>query len=445
MISKRRVVHALSAHLWIGAFFLMPGYLVAAQFHVTPSGTAGGKGTLAHPWSLPHAFSHPPLVRAGDTIWVHGGVYRGVFQSRLRGTKEKPVIVRQFPGERATLDNVDGVKELGLHLEGGYTWYWGLEVRNTSTAPWNIAGVAMDGPGQKLINMIIHDNLSTGLTSYSTAPDAEVYGCLIYYNGRQTEDPDGRGYGIYTQNNSGRLKSFRENVIPFSWSWGIHAYTEGNRIDHFFFEGNVIFNSGILWRGSQFERNFFMGSTKVSADFNTFKENYSYYPAFPADGARNTFGYFAGTTSLVLSGNWFVGGAFDVSGVDPMIKGNTFHRTSGYQGEENTYLTSPAGRNVFVRPNVYDRGRANIIIFNWDTAKAVKVDVSKSGLCVGERFEVRDALCWFGEPVTTGTYTGEAISVPMVGLSAATPVGSPAVQPKHTAPQFGVFIIQKKM
>ena len=412
-----------------------------ARFHVSPGGRANGSGSSSDPWDLQTALNHPAAVHPGDTIWVHGGLYAGFYRNNLNGAQGNPIIVRQYPGERAVLDNVGGTKEFGLNMSGSYTWFWGLEVRNTSSSTWNITGVAMGGPGQKLINMIIHDNLATGVTSFSVAADAEVYGCLIYFNGRETEDPTNRGYGIYTQNDAGRVKTFKENIIPYSWGFGVHAYTEGNRIDNFLWEGNVIYNSGILWRGTQFERNFFIGSTTVMADANTYRDNHSYYPASPSAGARNTFGYQAGTTNLVLTGNWFVGGAFDVSGTTPTITGNTFYRTNGFSGTGNTYLTSPSGTNVFVRPNVYEPGRANIIIYNWSRAATVNVNVAGTGLQVGDNYEVRDALNWPGLPVVSGQYNGGTIAIPMAGLFTVMPYRTPEVRPTHTSPEFGVFIL----
>lgn len=265
----------------------------AGQFHVSPGGRANGSGSSSDPWDLQTALNHPAAVRPGDTIWVHGGLYAGLYRSTLNGTPGNPIIVRQYPGERAVLDNVNGVNDIGLTLTGSYTWFWGMEVRNTSLSIWNVSGVAMSGPGQKLINLVVHDNLSSGITSFSSAPDAEVYGCIVYFNGRETQVA-GHAYGIYTQNDAGRVKTFKENVIGYNWSYGVHAYTEGNRIDNFLWEGNVAYNSGILWRGTQYERNFFIGSTTVQADANTYRENYSYYPASPSGGARNTFGYTAG-------------------------------------------------------------------------------------------------------------------------------------------------------
>jgi hypothetical protein len=51
----------------------------AAEFHVQPSGTPQGKGTLAEPWDLATALAASEIVKPGDTVWLHAGTYRGGF------------------------------------------------------------------------------------------------------------------------------------------------------------------------------------------------------------------------------------------------------------------------------------------------------------------------------------------------------------------------------
>jgi hypothetical protein len=59
---------------------------------------------MANPWDLQTALLQPSAVHAGDTIWLRGGRYVGTFRSSLTGTSAAPIKVRQYPGERATLD-----------------------------------------------------------------------------------------------------------------------------------------------------------------------------------------------------------------------------------------------------------------------------------------------------------------------------------------------------
>ena len=70
------------------------------------------------------------------------------------------------------------------------------------------------------------------------------------------------------------------------------------------------------------------------------------------------------------------------------MTGNTLYGSiSGFQSSEfpaNTYASSrPTGVKVFVRPNHYEPGRANITIYNWD--KAATVDVSLAGILATRR------------------------------------------------------------
>ena len=45
----------------------------------------------------------------------------------------------------------------------------------------------------------------------------------------------------------------------------------------------------------------------------------------------------------------------------------------------NTYTTTrPTGARVFVRPNQYEAGRANIAVYNWDRQSAIDVDLGAS-------------------------------------------------------------------
>jgi hypothetical protein len=109
---------------------------------------------------------------------------------------------------------------------------------------------------------------------------------------------------------------------------------------------------------------------------------------------------------------------------------------------ENTYVTArPSGAKVFVRPNEYEPGRANIVVYNWDHDDEVAVDLSQAGIASGAPFEVRDAQNFFGAPVFAGTFNQSTIKLPMTGLTTVRPVGVDARQPPHTGPEFAVFVV----
>ena len=169
--------------------------------------------------------------------------------------------------------------------------------------------------------------------------DAELYGNLIYNVGFES-DNGGHGHSIYVQNTSG-TKRIVDNILFNGFSFGIHAYTEGGRIDYVHMKGNTIFNHGVLSAASGAKANLYMGGGD-DADFPVIQNNYLYYSPFESEG-RNidlrpscnsgtvTGNYAAGGTAVSLScvgttvtGNFFAGEAF----LDSAYPSNTYTATS---------------------------------------------------------------------------------------------------------------------
>jgi hypothetical protein len=95
-----------------------------------------------------------------------------------------------------------------------------------------------------------------------------------------------------------------------------------------------------------------------------------------------------------------------------------------------------------VRSNLYEPGRANIVVYNWNRYPVVSVDVQNAGLRIGDQFEVRDAQDYFGPPVLAGVWVGQQLSLPMTGVRIAYPNGNvPNPQP-HTSAEFGAFVLR---
>ncbi len=124
------------------------------------------------------------------------------------------------------------------------------------------------------------------------------------------------------------------------------------------------------------------------------------------------------------------------------VTGNTFYGSiQGFtpsQFPSNTYFSSrPTGVKVFIRPNQYEAGRANITVFNWAAQSTVSVDLS-GVLTPGQGFEIRNGQDVLGAPVVTGTYDGSPIALPM-NLTPAAPIGWPT--PSNSGPDFNVFLL----
>src|SRR5262245_36061309 len=78
------------------------------HYFVQPaSGNDAWEGTQERPWrTVGHAVTK---LKAGDTLVLRGGTYYEHAKAALRGTAERPITLRAYPGELATLDG--GLRE----------------------------------------------------------------------------------------------------------------------------------------------------------------------------------------------------------------------------------------------------------------------------------------------------------------------------------------------
>ncbi len=435
----------------------------ASSWYVSTSGTPSGDGSINNPWDLATALSHPASVKPGDTIWVRGGNYEYhdyITYSYLTGEPGKPIILRAYPGERATFKG-----HLVLGRKGDHdVWVWGLEMTNRELGQSKISGInfttvpaievassAQKTQNIKLINNIIHDNGCVGMSSWGGSENSEFYGNLSFNNGYQGSN---RSYchGLYIQSKVGP-QYFNDNILFRNMNQNAQLYGSGDAfLNNTSFEGNVFFSSAELSNQAGGEAS--IGAwAGVYAQNTTFKNNFIYNP--PHRYSWVQFGMLDGAS---ITGNYFMMGE-NTNGVilnwenrnkSADISGNTILgialNSSLYPN--NTYLNSkPKDGMIFVRPNKYETGRANIIVYNYPKDPTVSVDISSSGIKNGEKFEIRDVNNYYGSPVASGTYNGGKVTIPMTGLTVAAPLVAnpnwtvPNTNPKHTAPEFGVFVL----
>lgn len=424
----------------------------ANDFYVAPNGFATNPGTLAAPIDLVTALSSQSPAQPDDTLWLRGGIYAGSFTSNLTGTFRHEITVRQYPGERATLDGSPTPGLSTLTVYGAYTIYRDFEVMNGDAERRDGVrsrgtGINVFGPYTKFINLTVHD-AEVGIGFWTPAIGAELYGNVVYNNG--DEGPDrGHGHSIYTQNDTG-TKRIADNVLLDSFSFGIHAYTQGGAINNMLIDGNIAFNHGMLSAVSGAKGNILLGGTQVSHN-STITNNLTYYPA--GYGGRGAdIGYITACDSPDVEGNYFVGD----TAVNLDCTNFTFLNNSlvgawnpgnlNTTNPVNTYsATHPSGLKVFVRPNEYQPGRANVAVYNWDKLPQVNVDLSGARLTLNQNYELRNAQNFFGPPVTTFTYTGAPVQIPMTPGALTMPVGNYAAAPLDTRPEFGAFIVMQRV
>ena len=119
----------------------------------------------------------------------------------------------------------------------------------------------------------------------------------------------------------------------------------------------------------------------------------------------------------------------------------TWKRLTGLGATDQAGVAAPTAPKVVVRPNAYEPGRANIVVYNWGAQSSIAVNVLGL-LTAGDAYEVRNVQDFYGAPVTQGTYSGGGtIAIPMGGVPAPLPIGRTTPTPPQTGPRFDVFVL----
>ena len=454
---------------------------------------------MAHPWDLQTALTQPGAVHPGDTIWLRAGRYvypataaggNTGFVSTLTGTASAPITVRNYPGEHVSIDG-HGMYAV-LIVNGSYTWYWGLEILDSApvreTQLTFDFGVGVYGPGNKFINMVVHDT-AQGFSAFEASPNTEIYGCLVYYNGFLNPQAAGRvnfGHGMYLQNLTG-LKTIDDNIIFDNAAYGMQLYgTVNASLIGFRIDGNASFNNS-SWPGLTYTYNYIIENGKDRRDIQL-NSNFSYFPLNAAAGqnlfGQDTTGEDISIENSVLAGGYNPAEMNDQSG-PVTFTGNRIYATQGlslvtldqgtasflsqYAWDHNSYYgnnaflfpsgsgtfnqwrsatgfdanstfnTNPPASNwIYVRPNRYEAKRANIVVFNWTGADHASVDLS-GVLSAGDQFVIQDAQNFFGPPIAQGVYSGTPVDVP-INATAKSPLRG-YTTPAHTDSGFQVFVL----
>ncbi len=449
---------SLSGWLWNAADMELTAMPSGRHFYVSPTGTAQGDGSLASPWDLQTAFNHPPSIVAGDVVELLEGTYQTAdgshFFCRLQGKDRKYILIRPRGTDHVRIAG-------GIEVDGPWVIIRDLEVASNNpdrtsdqetsfpTDVGQLVGFNVFASNVKILNNFIHDN-SAGVDGWAQAPDTEYYGNLVYYNGWQTAAKKAHGHGFYMQNTSG-TKWLRDNIIFNQFAAGVQIYgSDKADLNNFQLVGNIIFNNGSL--NGEHNRNLLIGGGKVAHN-PVVTENYMYFPPEMTLGGDHNLGYDpfgSGCSDLKFTRNYIAsdGPALTLfkCSVDD-FKGNTLYgelkgfKREDYPGNEYFDKTSPArGVHVFVRPNRYEPGRANIAVFNWDRKDSIEVDLSKIGLGAGDPYEIHSAQDYFRD-IQTGTFDEKPVHVSMTGRTIAEPAGVPA--PPSTYPEFGAFVVRK--
>ena len=469
----------LATALAVGVLGARPAPAVASArvFYVSPAADSGGTGSVTRPWTFATALAGAGgRLHPGDTVWLRGGTYRGEFRTNLDGTPNRWIVFRQYPGERATIDGT-------LRTDGAYLAFWGFEIMQSAPTTYGLQANTDHG---RFINLIVHDAGTQGVSFWTPAVDAELYGCIIYNNGTH-ENLD---HGVYVHNEEG-TKLIADNVFFNNLARGIQIYASPNNpaIRNIRVEGNVSFNNGTISTLVQARENLIFNAP-VPTEGMVGIGNLLYFSG--ADGVNLRLGKYAPQNNhdITLRDNYAAGGKIGLEMVEPwqratvtgnifigsrdVVKvggaslagqyqwtGNTWVRDADarawdYQGEafswdgwrratglgasDRVTAEPPQATKVFVRPNRYEPRRATIVVYNWEWQPDVAVDVSEA-LRPGDRYEVRNVQALFGPALASGVYQGGPIRVHMSGVAPPVPLGRVTRTPPRTGPAFDVFLL----
>lgn len=464
-----------------------PGTHVGFYVVQPPYGTSAGNGTNDAPWDLATALSggHGNTIQPGDTIWLRGGTYSGSFRTDLQGTAAAPIVFRQYPGERATIDG-------SLRADGTYLTFWGFEIMQSR--PLQVVDRVLEANtvNGRFVNLVLHD---AGFSGVNMADDAgsgvELYGSVVYNNGwRENID-----HGVYAANATAGTKFITDNVFFNNYARGIQVYEDGGLIRNIHVSGNVSFNNGTI-SSSSTQINLLISASVVTSGMIA-RDNLLYFSPGVGDTQLRFGNYDTSDSALynqsievdhnfavggsvglemqhqwaqaVVQNNTFVGnGSTDVVRTGgPSVNiytwsGNTYFRdpnaaaweqsgtaysfndwrtATGLGASDQAFVGSPVATRVFLRPNLYEPGRAFIVVYNFAAENPLSVDISAI-VSPGHRYEIRNVQNVFGSPVASGTYAGGAVAVPMNGVQPPAVIGrtAPRSAPK-TGPAFDVFLL----
>ena len=227
------------------------GAAVATEFHVAPSGSDWrGDGSAQHPWR--EVQKAVDRAGAGDTVVVHGGVYKAFVVER-GGEAGRPLVLRSVPPHAARIVGTVGHddRNAAIHIVADHVVVEGFDLEGERRRGIVERGIRVSGfPGDLRRGVVLRNNrvrhfasqgITTSLSPGVVIEDNEVC-CTL------------ESHGIYVAN-SGDRPVIRNNRIHDCHKAGIQInadrYIEGGDgvISGAQVEGNLLYRN-VLGRDS---------------------------------------------------------------------------------------------------------------------------------------------------------------------------------------------------
>jgi parallel beta-helix repeat protein len=356
----------------------------------------------------------------------------------------------------------------------------------------------------KLINLVLHNCGGGGYFGTPRVTGGEVYGVVAYNTGYKG-GPQYAGHGFYVQSNAAPTL-LTNNIVANNFAIGIKAVSQNGNTIGFRINGNVTWNNGAhdVAHPELRTPGIEVGANNGIADDNVVSGNYTYQPNGTI-GNGIKLGY-AGTngkavvtnnlimgntyslavslwSNLTVTGNTMLAGSnipccsnkevvsyLALPGTTPIWNNNSYinlnsvtnpfglagvadltfanwKQQTGFDSN-STYSTNRPPDKVVIQKNIYEAGRATVIVFNWSRSANVSLDLSQAGLVNGQRYKLVNPLDYANSivnPVLSGVYNSASPNVTLnatspLATAVATPVGF-SYKPATTLPEFGVFLI----
>jgi len=213
----------MNRYVWVSLLAITVGTAARANTcYVSTKGSDKNPGSEAKP--LRTVQKAASLARAGDTILVRGGVYREHVVLRFSGQKGKPIMLKNYPGERPVIQPGELGKQppghaLLLQAQEGYQkpigWITieGLEIR------YGHDGVKFYNAHDIIIrNCHIHQNWNQGILGNGNR--VLIDRNIIAGNGTNKKVAQNLLHGIYA---TGSAFTITNNLIHSNTAYGIQV------------------------------------------------------------------------------------------------------------------------------------------------------------------------------------------------------------------------------
>ena len=195
--------------------------------YVSPRGSDSNPGTLPRPWrTLQHGLDK---LRKGQALLLRGGTYREDVVLTRGGTAKQPLVVQNYPRERALLlPGGDDENAMPFQVGNGaaYVRISGLVfegAKGPSTANVYVSGTAHHITFSRCE---IRNSARQGFFSESTTRAVSIVGCDVHDNGG--DGPDNLDHNIYME---GRDHVIANSVVTGARNgYGIQLYPSSNHV-----------------------------------------------------------------------------------------------------------------------------------------------------------------------------------------------------------------------